>query len=703
MKTILISLLLLLWLSSLSQYQDYQKKTFDWSNQPIPEYTNNGFENEDAVIIDEKTDIKITQANPEQAWFIVKKSIVIKYNSQEGILKYNQFLLPESFNPFYDNRRIPLKDRSNLVNPYLFNTRVDVIGARTINTEKPRELNLNHYFIQKEKRFYDNMFKTFAYKFSVLNIQEGDIVEIKYSYRIPYWDNTFDLTNFKFYFNSYIPKQKTSLTLTTPTNVLTSFDIDPDSLSRQKKFTLHKWTRTNLHNHIFEENSRAHNDLEHININTFKNTQIYTMGNKKGVDVFIPFWLNTLRYRENRAPFLLRMSRKRIFFDKQNRLLFDFMEENTKDIPDSLPIQKMIKLNNIIAEEFKYKSDYWYYKDKEPFTREKFGTNTSKSVLRDISRYAIYSKMLHRLKLPFSTVYLHDKRTGELNNEYHSSLIEHDYMFVIPTSSGRYYLYPKRGDFGLLTNEVPFYWEDNYAIATNLNQLFGVQLLPLSFINTPNSNALDNSRRTSIYADVNVQTKEIKYNSKVTLRGQFSTITRNLYKSNYLDSTVNPIYGIKTLDRVSSTASYKVDNLNYNYPFNTDISGTGKGDKKVIHVTNKEFKIPIEGFLNPIYNENFGADDRILPYYFDFKQSDSYAVVFNFNADVSVTPIENSYKTEGIEVIFKIEQISSKEAKMSFLFRITKEKYYSKDFKDLELLSRLIAQIKDNHLHFKIN
>ncbi|MBK6549855.1 MAG: hypothetical protein IPG11_05535 [Flavobacteriales bacterium] len=69
----------------------------------------------------------------------------------------------------------------------------------------------------------------------------------------------------------------------------------------------------------------------------------------------------------------------------------------------------METLHNYIAEHFAYKNDSLWYQELD-LKLARIGDQVSDERIREISRYDLYSKMVHGVNAGYSTAYLMDER-----------------------------------------------------------------------------------------------------------------------------------------------------------------------------------------------------------------------------------------------------------------------------------------------------
>ena len=56
-------------------------------------------------------------------------------------------------------------------------------------------------------------------------------------------------------------------------------------------------------------------------------------------------------------------------------------------------------------------------------------------------------------------------------------------------------------------------------------------------------------------------------NMDVSLKGQFSTMTRTAYTHGVIDSSISAVYGVRALDSLVRNPEYEVTQSNGSFPF----------------------------------------------------------------------------------------------------------------------------------------
>jgi hypothetical protein len=275
--------------------------------------------------------------------------------------------------------------------------------------------------------------------------------------------------------------------------------------------------------------------------------------------------------------------------------------------------------------------------------------------INDRSRYDIYVGLISSLEMRYFTAYLADNRSGEISNEYFEPTVSNDYLFAVLLEGGEVqFLYPKKERFGYYLNELPFYFENSLTRLIFLDDFrYHKEAIQEEFrsVKTPASNYSDNVRQQSAEVNVDINRQKVKLDARISLSGQFSTLGRGSYLYGSCDPTVNPAYCERFGESFSSIINqntYQVLDVKQDFPFKAEITAAFNADK-VLSSAGDTLVLDLTGWFDHITDENLNAKSRILPYYPDFKYSDTYTYQFQFNRKVEIIDpipiarIENKY------------------------------------------------------------
>jgi len=389
----------------------------------------------------------------------------------------------------------------------------------------------------------------------------------------------------------------------------------------------------------------------------------------------LPFWIYLLRLREQSTEYEQRRADP-VRKDKQWKKVQSFMIVTTAGIPNDKIFTKLSTVHNKIVDDFKYQKDGAFFAGKDK-KLERLGDYTENETLREISRFKLYVKLLNHLNISYNTVYFMDKRVAQMGRNFISSVVDNEYAFAVPRVDQQYYLYPKQSRCGYYGNELPFYWENTPALYIEFYSLWADKIADLNFIKTHASNASENIRVCNIKTTVDLNQLQLDCEAKVSLSGQFSTMTRNLYAFNYMDSTLNPLYGRKINYAFvgDDPILHKPQSKSRAYPFKTNFK-LNYSSSEMIENKGSEYQIKLKDWFPHIIEVDVSAANRNLKYYPDFQSQDLIKYFFVFNDSVNLlnkaeldVAISNSFGTYTITA----NQLNPTTIMIASEFRVTSE------------------------------
>ena len=696
-----------------AQNIQYRKYQYPWKTQtPAPLKADERFLNEDAVILNEENIIEASGTKAKFLKIYQEKKLRIKYLTQAGIDKFSRISIPESFDPLFDYKDVPSDNPRNLHRPKIFDVKIIYFAARIINSKGQVEKAEFKDFIKEEKKLYNLIYqKIHSYEFRITNLAVGDELEIAYRIEIPYRpDNWYMHYSARIFFHGNYPKQNYSFVLKTNEKLKTLLTFQngckPDSVVTNRKKITYFIHYSNLPGCMDEKGSKPSRELPHIvyDINPAGDKFFY-QDPYKLENAVLPYWLYVLKLRES---YLKRIKDRTdpIVKDKQTGKVEKFILETIKDIPADQPLNRMLKIHQTIVDSFDYHKDDAYFAGID--TRlERLGDFTENKIMREISKFKLYAKAFNLIELPFSTVYFMDKRIADMNSSYISPIVDNEYAFIVKKDEKPLYIYPKRSRFGYMTDELPFYWENSPALYVEFHNLWSDKIADLNFINTPSSAENDNVRVSTVKASVNTANGSIDFDARITLSGQFSTMTRGLYKYDYKDSSINPLYHKKIWDIGENTKLLKSSVINQikQYPFKTDLSASYRSENTVAQIQAGVFSMSLKGWFNHIISDDLSTKNRVLRYYLDFLFQDSYKYYFQFDKNVEIlnaedfnVEIENNLGKLKIE----IKTLQPNAILLESYFLVNNGVIPAENIADVETIYNAIKELNNRKLEFKI-
>ncbi len=702
---------------SQAQNLAYRKYIYKWDDAIPPKIEiSKQFLQEEAVILSEENKISISNNGEVPTFIDFQKKARIKFLTKEGISKYSKTTLPEYYDYTYDYRDVALKNRAIKKRPAYLNVNVIYFAARIIKSDgriMPAIVNDSiikefflHYGVSKIPYNFEH------YAFSISNLEVGDELEFDYKIDVPYNDNWYELNSARIFFNGNLPKLKYSLNI----NYRSNLEIDikylnnakPDSIKTIDNIISSYWHFDNLYGCINELGSRPYKSLPYIVYLLDSKSLEYKTTEGNG---YIPFWVYNELKLHNLGLYHLRNNAGNI---EQSKLFRKSIHELCKEIPDSMKFLKFKKIHHEIVNNFKYQDDHDYYTG-EDFRKERIGEFVENKIIREISRYNLYPIIFENLETDYYTVYLLDKRFGEMNKDYFMPLWDIEYLFTIFDNNNPHYIYPKKSDFGFYLDELPFYKEDvtglfSISFRPTVKQSdSGTKTIDLGIrtIITPYSIAQDNIRRNNIKVDINLDSLTTNFDARVSLSGQFSTMNRGCYLyDNYRDSSVNDLYSKRIWDINKNTKllNKEITSKDESFPFAFNIRANFVSNQLIIkNVTEQTYTLDIKNWFNHIIYDNFNTTNRYLDFYPDFLGQDVYRYYITFDKDIELIEKVKDVELDNSlgKLSIKISQLKPNVIMLESNFIVINEKVPFDKINDVAEIYSNINKLNNSQITFK--
>ncbi len=661
--------------------------------------------------IDEKLEIEVTGVKSDFMVFHVKKKMKFLILNEQGLNNYSQFVLPEPFDPTYIAHfpeqkkftcaylnmkfhyfRASIKDSSGSVKDAMVNQTNETVEMYRIESGLYADFERKHYSIE--------------------NLKVGDEVSIEYYYSIPYSGNSFQLSSLRLFLNSEVFKENYELKIIFQSELRVSFsyynDAVPDSTLELNNITTKIWNKKNLYGSLNEQGGRPYISLPYIVFSVQPFDLLYRVYNSFE-EKFIPFYAFYSSIREMGQRSVMSTYHQGVK-DKQSLLLDKFVRNETDSIiNDTLGYKKLMQLQNVVVENFKYLDDVSYFK-KLDILNPRLGEFTMKNELREIGRYNLYSSVILRLHLNYFTAYSADIRSGEVSNEYFFPMYNNDYfMAVLLKNNTTQFIYPKSSQFGYYLNEMPFYFEGTKARMVYLYD-YNVYKKPiydtLRQVVLPSSNVNDNFRKTNVLTTVNTETSALSFDARIVLSGQYSTMTRGLYQYDFTDKTINSLYNKKVYEINDNVKliSKQVSVTNKEFPFTTSVQAKYEAHE-LIGKQNDTMFINLTNWFNHIIYSDFETEDRQLDFYPDFCGKDTYMYMIQFDKNIKLVG-----STEPVEISnafgkysFIVEQISQNTVKITSNFIVLNNIVPVENIDSVKDIYSIIQKSNNDKLFFVID
>lgn len=668
------------------------------------------FAYEDAVIFEEKINYEIAGKKIDFIEFVISKSIMIDLKSQKAVDYFANYVLTKLEDPLY----VAHAPTGRNYSPLFSNLKVNYFEVNKVLADGEREeiktkASYNDFYSSSLlDDFYDKYYEI-TYHIDGLNI--GDTIIIEYSYTIPYNENFFKLSSNRFFFNSNIYKEKTSVKLSHNNRLKSTInyynDAKPDTIVKGETFTNYVWELVDLQPNIFEEGSKAYKELPYVVYSLFPYDLLYELPNSFQEE-FLPYYSILSYLREKKFLALLESAYQGVN-NKQFSQTRKYIGAMTSSLPkDSKGEEKIKQIHNDIALNFQFSNDIDYFKKKD--TRNpRMGDYITKKTIRDIKRYDVYAFILFELKHQFYTVYLADHRYGVISEDYFKPMSESDYLFSVLTEDRVHFLYPKKSRFGYLFGEIPFYFQNTDSRFVHLSdyraheQAVNTEMrkveMPISGIN-------DNYRKTNTLVNVNLQNNTVQFNARINLSGQYSTMTRGVYQYNVKDETINPIYNQKIWENISGAndTSAQAEITNKEFPFNANVNASFTSSE-LIQQNGDRLSIDLSNWFKHIIYPAMDTKNRTLDFYPDFQMRDTYVYFLKFDKEVQLAEgfdnieINNDFG----ELEISINQMDPHSIKITSSFAVVAQKIKSEEIEQVKEIYEAIEKTNKYHLKLVLN
>lgn len=663
---------------------------------------------EDILILNEELDVNITGEKVAFMLANVTKKQTIVINNTAGISYFQPITLPERFDKLHINHSPSVRNLNwsfdNITINY-FNAKNHTNSSELIvskNVDKLRTLDIEGYFGTVNK-----------YAYNIEGIDVGDTIVLEYSYIIPFIDNWIKLLSNRIFFHGKYPKKSFSINWCYDIHLVVDsawINLDAPEVKVNNHKICYQWELSNLPGSLDEPGSRPYKDLPHFyflpksydleytHFNSFKMEFIppyFFAANDVQNKLYTEYWDNVIGTKDKNN------SAYRKITDRYKRLLPD----------DTIGLTRMRYIQRYIVDSVRYDPAIEYYKRNENHLKERAGVELYAGSIKDNNLERVYGNIVHKLGLDLFTAYPVDSRVGEISRYYNNTVKDNDLLFgvvmnnktlgfVIPRSDRNFYYF----------EELPFYYENipvlllhvlDYSNALDKRN-FNTEFREIF---TPVSNWKENYRKIQGAANVDLNYNTIDFQTRIILSGQYSTLTRNIYKSNPVDSTINPKY-FDPIWNISEDVELKditVKQGNFYYPFVTSIIGKYHSDNTIeskdsIHI------IRPGSWFKLVFWDGISKNERFLDYYPDFVGSDQYSYMLNFNKPIELiddSACDINIKNDYASLVFKIKQTSPESILINLNYDIITRKVSKDDIIQVVEINSLINEIFDYELKLK--
>lgn len=715
----------------LGQDFSYRKAKFEWKVQNLPVIpVNEQFKNEDAVILKEQCSYNIggnrvplysylaARANyftvDDNAYSdapIVQKHLRVKYLTKQGIQKYSTFNLPESFDPKSDEYYVRTELRDSVIRPKGEFKCIRYFAARIIKSDgsiQPANI-IDEAELEMHKVNHINQ-KNYVWKFHISNLVIGDELELDYAYEGVYNNEP----SSRIFFNGVLPKQQFELTVKYPSTepyILWRHNgaepYDSTLITKSKPAMSEFYFKAeNLIGGITEAGARPHMDLPYITYYKHKDDYGILDPKTRFVTKRLPYpWdyilmpLINFRYDD--------LNLHLIKLDRTTRALNSFVAQQKQKLKDSSYVNLMNSLHQSINSEFTYDGDADVISGDDG-KLEKLGKNVEEKNLHSLSRMRLYRELLDRLDTDYYMFPVFDNRFNTVDPNMYEALVGMRVGYALNDDGYIFMYYPKSYRQGYEVNEFPFYYESipTVLIPQHLPVEYRTDLAPnLSFLhfNIPSRDPALNVRKTSAMVNVSLDDMTVAFNGRLSLSGQFSTLTRGYYLYGECDTTINISYYSSICDLADERTPIEtvLSDFNTHFPFEAKYNIAFKANHCMKKLSATDYSIDLNGWFNNVVDQNFDGYHRHLDYYPDFTGHDIHRYMFKFDHKIKVVDIDqytNSLNNSYADYSFHISQPDEQSLVLECSSSVKSKKIPADKAMDVQSVNDLIRKVNTKSL-----
>lgn len=663
----------------------------------------------DLEILQKQDQIRIIGKKLGFIFFEFSRKVHIRIINENGQKALSVYTLPEPFDPTYISQAPKVK---NIQNFRLTRLKVLYFKATVSNATGSNVLNLvpNQKAIKcvtpgNKFGFYDE------YEYLLPGLKAGDEVEIDYAFSVPFDENLSRLLSLRLFPHDYYNIKDYTLRVIHDKNLVVDLScrngFNPDSSKTSDENKVYVWHMTDMKGCLGEANGRPYMNLPHLVFSVKPSEISYFIPNTFSKKA-LPGYFIPVTYREGNFQPITQNVLNNVLI-REYPAIYKFVTDNIGDAAnDTSGYYKLNRLQAAIVDQFKYDNNEKYYDDNY-LSDPQFGRAIGSNIIQDVTRYDFYAGWISRVGQFFYSAYLTDIRSGEIDGKYYAPMFSDDFLIASQLKSGKVvFMYPKKDDFGYYLDEVPFYFEGTLTRLVCIEDYFDDRY-PINedfrHIKTPGSQWSDNSRKTVVQVSVNLPNLGSSAVANSCLLGQFSTMTRGTYLSNYKDETVNPRYAHKIweVNPGVKLVNSSVDIQQKNFPFKTIVKANYEIPGMITLLQDSTYALNLSGLFPFIVSQGLNEQHRTLDFYTDFLGKDMFTYVFKFNENIKVisTPENQKIPKDWGDLLIDVAQIDSNSIRITGIFNIMTHMVKAADIMNVAELYQAIEKLNQSQIIFR--
>ena len=664
----------------------------------------------DLVILNEGTELSFTA---KKAYFLgikVKKDITYQVLKNSGNDKINPLRLPGRLDEVYIPHNSTIRNEQRMFD----GVEVQDFAAWLVKqdgTEEKIKFGVTmeeNTVITSEDRFG----KIYSYRYSFPQFTPGDVVRLSYSYTFHFKENWQKLISARIFLETNIPRKEYNLTFSHHNRLVMETNYFNDAVPDQFEIdgrSYYKWTYKNQPGCIREPGARPYTELPYFTFCPKPYEFLYTHFNSF-IEEFIPLWYFLSFDRESKV--------RKAYVDYdigvQNRDNHNFQRvaQRYKNMVegDSACLARLRYFQRYIVDSARYDDAYTLFNRTEGNRKLSPGGDLLGGLVREPNKEFVYANMLPRIGCQYYfTAYLDDVRSGQISETYFAPAYDNEMLFAFVTEKDEIvFVVPKSDTRDLYCEELPFYYENapvmllfTYDFAgykRNFSDIFRV-------IRTPGSTASDNYRKVNSMVSVDLNLKKLNFNTRISLSGQYSTLTYPVYTNAPTDNTINPKYLNKIWDigKDVEVKSIQANGKQFYYPFKSSV--TAKYSRGISNNGGDGFiEFDIGNWIKHIYYENIHTKARFTDFYADFPNSDIFNYMIQFDAPVAIAEMPAPIEIDNAFGIYKftVNQTNERGILVTSYFLAKSTKINKAEISQVQEIYNAFEQLKSSKLLVKL-